>query len=68
MSDASEYHDLLPQEPIHVIIEPIRRFLHIEATSGVVLVAGPGFAKALLRVWLGDKPADASLKKALLGG
>lgn len=31
-------------------------------------VAGPGFAKALLKVWLGDKPVDASLKKALLGG
>lgn len=30
-------------------------------------VAGAAFAKALLRVWLGDKPADASLKKALLG-
>lgn len=31
-------------------------------------VAGGAFAKALLRVWLGDKPADADLKKALLGG
>jgi len=30
-------------------------------------VAGGAFAKALLKVWLGDKPADASLKKALLG-
>ncbi|HXE39164.1 MAG TPA: chalcone isomerase family protein [Azonexus sp.] len=30
-------------------------------------VAGANFAKALLRVWLGDKPADAGLKKALLG-
>lgn len=30
-------------------------------------VAGAGFAKALLKVWLGDKPADPSLKKALLG-
>lgn len=30
-------------------------------------VAGAAFAKALLKVWLGDKPADASLKKALLG-
>jgi long-chain acyl-CoA synthetase len=30
-------------------------------------VAGPAFARALLKVWLGDKPADASLKKALLG-
>lgn len=30
-------------------------------------VAGAGFARALLKVWLGDKPVDASLKKALLG-
>ncbi|PKO39188.1 MAG: hypothetical protein CVU33_05890 [Betaproteobacteria bacterium HGW-Betaproteobacteria-6] len=30
-------------------------------------VAGAGFAKALLKVWLGEKPVDASLKKALLG-
>jgi len=30
-------------------------------------VAGGAFAKGLLRVWLGDKPADAELKKALLG-
>lgn len=46
------------------------------STDGVVLslngenrgkVAGQGFSKALLKVWLGDKPVDASLKKALLG-
>lgn len=30
-------------------------------------VAGLGFGRALLKVWLGDKPADADLKKALLG-
>ncbi|MBS1158666.1 MAG: hypothetical protein H6R15_1085 [Proteobacteria bacterium] len=30
-------------------------------------VAGAGFTKALLKVWLGDNPVDASLKKALLG-
>ena len=30
-------------------------------------VAGAGFARALLKVWLGEKPVDASLKKALLG-
>lgn len=30
-------------------------------------VPGAAFARALLRVWLGDKPADASLKKAMLG-
>lgn len=31
-------------------------------------VGGGGFANALLRVWLGDKPVDGGLKKALLGG
>jgi Chalcone isomerase-like len=31
-------------------------------------VAGGAFAKALLKVWLGDNPVDSSLKKALLGG
>lgn len=31
-------------------------------------VAGGGFAKALLKVWLGDNPVDGALKKALLGG
>lgn len=30
-------------------------------------VAGPAFGKALLKVWIGDNPVDASLKKALLG-
>ncbi|MBB1593683.1 chalcone isomerase family protein [Achromobacter sp. UMC46] len=30
-------------------------------------IDSPGFARALLRVWLGDNPAQASLKKALLG-
>jgi len=39
MSDASEYPDLLPREPIQTLIDPIRRFLHIEATSGILLVA-----------------------------
>ena len=31
-------------------------------------VAGAPFARALLKVWLGENPVDASLKKALLGG
>lgn len=31
-------------------------------------IAGQAFFIALLRIWLGDKPADSSLKKALLGG
>lgn len=31
-------------------------------------VESAAFGKALLKVWLGEQPADASLKKALLGG
>lgn len=30
-------------------------------------VASPQFAKALLKVWIGDKPVDSDLKKSLLG-
>jgi long-chain acyl-CoA synthetase len=31
-------------------------------------VAGESFGRALLKVWLGEKPADADLKRAMLGG
>lgn len=31
-------------------------------------IAGDDFSRALLRIWLGDKPADGNLKKGLLGG
>ena len=31
-------------------------------------IAGGDFYRALLRIWLGDAPAQESLKKALLGG
>lgn len=31
-------------------------------------IAGDAFNRALLRIWLGEQPADASLKKAMLGG
>jgi hypothetical protein len=30
-------------------------------------IAGDDFQRALLRVWLGDKPADGDLKKGMLG-
>lgn len=30
-------------------------------------VAGPDFQQALLKIWLGEKPVDASLKRAMLG-
>jgi len=32
------------------------------------VVAGESFNQALTRIWLGDKPVQADLKKALLGG
>ena len=31
-------------------------------------IAGEAFNRALLRIWLGEQPADAALKKAMLGG
>ena len=31
-------------------------------------ISGEAFNRALLRIWLGESPADASLKKAMLGG
>lgn len=31
-------------------------------------IAGEDFNRALLRIWLGDKPADQDLKKGMLGG
>ena len=31
-------------------------------------IAGEEFNRALLRIWLGDQPVEAALKKAMLGG
>ena len=31
-------------------------------------IPGENFFEAVLRIWIGDKPADADLKKAMLGG
>ena len=31
-------------------------------------ISGEEFNRALLRIWLGDRPVDAALKKAMLGG
>ncbi len=32
------------------------------------VIPGEAFNRALTRIWLGDKPAHRSLKKAMLGG
>jgi hypothetical protein len=31
-------------------------------------IPGEGFFEAVLRIWIGDKPVDAELKKGMLGG
>jgi len=36
--------------------------------DGKGTIAGEEFNRALLRIWLGEQPADAALKKAMLGG
>lgn len=33
-----------------------------------ITITGEEFNRALLRIWLGDKPADNELKKGMLGG
>ncbi len=37
----------MPQEPIHRLLAPIDRFLHVEAASGFVLLAATLVALAL---------------------
>jgi NhaA family Na+:H+ antiporter len=39
LAHPAETKQLLPKEPIDVLIDPLKRFLHIEAASGVVLLA-----------------------------
>jgi hypothetical protein len=33
-----------------------------------VMIEGEDFYRALLRIWLGDRPVQDDLKKSLLGG
>jgi len=39
--------DLIPREPIHKLIEPVQRFLHVEAASGVLLLICTAIALVL---------------------
>ncbi len=55
MPDDPESLDLLPRKPIDAVIDPIRRFLHIEATSGVLLVAA-----TLAAIIAANSPAGAA--------
>ncbi len=54
---------------IHLDFAPdvgTRVLVNGQARGGAI--AGDAFYSALLRVWLGDKPADGALKKGMLGG
>ena len=42
--------------------------LQVDGRSAGNPIAGEDFYRALLRIWLGDKPVQDDLKKALLGG
>ena len=43
----NQQNDLIPREPIHKIIEPVQRFLHVEAASGVLLLICTAIALTL---------------------
>jgi hypothetical protein len=43
-------------------------FFQVLPPSRLTISAYVAFYNALLKIWLGDKPADAPLKTALLGG
>jgi NhaA family Na+:H+ antiporter len=46
--------DLLPREPIHKITEPVQRFLHVEAASGVLLLICTAIALILANSAAGE--------------
>lgn len=79
MSDSSKppENDLLPREPIHRLTKPVKRFLHVEAASGFVLLAcsvaalvlaNSGVSEAYLGFWktpLGLSVGDFRLEHSL---
>ena len=38
MAHPAETEQLLPREPVDAVIDPFKRFLHIESASGIVLL------------------------------
>lgn len=53
------YFDYTPQDGTRVSVNGVTRG---------ALISGEDFYAAVLRVWLGETPADAGLKKGMLGG
>jgi NhaA family Na+:H+ antiporter len=50
----SKNEQILPREPIHRIVDPVVRFMHVEAASGVLLLACTVIALALANSAAGD--------------
>ncbi len=75
--DQSSQKALLPQEPIHRLIQPLNRFLHVEAASGIVLLicataaliaANSPFSEEFLAFWqtpIGITVGEFELKHSL---
>lgn len=75
--DPSSEKALLPQEPIHRLIQPLNRFLHVEAASGIVLLicaiaalfaANSPFSEEFLAFWktpIGISVGEFELKHPL---
>jgi hypothetical protein len=52
----------------HYVYEPGSGTHMIKNDGAPVVIEGLDFKQALFGIWLADKPAQASLKKAMLGG
>jgi NhaA family Na+:H+ antiporter len=50
----SEHQSALPREPIDIIIDPLKQFLHIETASGIVLLIATAAALILANSPLAD--------------
>ena len=76
--NASSRPEIFPREPIHRLTKPLHRFLHVEAASGVILLAcalvalalaNSAFSEGFLEFWktpvtlaIGDLRLEHSLK------
>ena len=63
------YHSLKPGDNVTVDwIPPVGTVVQLNGKKISDSLPDIAFYNALLKIWLGDQPADKSLKKALLGG
>ena len=51
MAHTAEAEKLLPTEPVDAVIDPFKRFLHIESASGIIL-----FIAAVTAIVLANSP------------